>query len=113
MGGAPSISSQSMPPAQTARLLPSVDELLRVPALAEAEAQLGHDIALRAARRVLAERREQLFPSGSRDSHPHPNPLPVLRGRRIAGEGIALLAEAAARIAWQTVTPSLRNVINA
>ncbi len=78
-----------------------MDELLRQPPLVEAEAQLGHEIVLRAARRALQTERERRFAQGA--DHPHPP----------AGEGIAQLTADAERLAWQSVTPSLKNVINA
>jgi len=50
-----------MPLSQSARLLPSVDELLKRPPLANAEAQLGHEIAVRAARQVLQKARDVIL----------------------------------------------------
>ncbi|MBV8085990.1 MAG: L-seryl-tRNA(Sec) selenium transferase [Chloroflexi bacterium] len=83
--------------AANARSLPSVDELLRQPALSSAEAQLGHDIVLRAARLVLAEARAVI----------------LSEGKDIVPADAATLADNAARAAWRTVTPSLTRVINA
>ena len=91
-----------MPATQAVRSLPSVDELLKWPDLAAAEAQLGHDIVLRAARQALQAERERRLLAGD----PHPSPLPE-------GEGVAELAVKAAELAWRTATPSLRPVINA
>ncbi|HLY66111.1 MAG TPA: L-seryl-tRNA(Sec) selenium transferase [Chloroflexota bacterium] len=89
----------------TARLLPSVDELLKQQPLAEAEAQLGHEIVLRSARRTLQRERDLLRPSptaagkGEGENPSHPN--------------LDALAQHAASLAWQTVAPSLKPVINA
>jgi L-seryl-tRNA(Ser) seleniumtransferase len=84
--------------ADVARLLPSVDELLKREPLASAQSQLGHEIALRAARRVLQRQREAILGSAATAS---------------PRDDIEALAEDAADLAWQAVTPSLQPVINA
>jgi L-seryl-tRNA(Ser) seleniumtransferase len=100
-----------------ARLLPSVDELLKQAPLAEAEAQLGHDLVLRAARRVLQQERDvilsaakPLHRSRSLDRHRRGQDASVAALPR---NDLARLAQQAAQLAWQTVAGSLRPVINA
>ena len=88
-----------MPASDAVRLLPSVDELLRQRWLSEAEAELGHEIVLRAARRTLGEARRRL-----------------LDGQPLEASGAALiehLASEAAGASYQMATPSLQSVINA
>ncbi|MBV8086852.1 MAG: L-seryl-tRNA(Sec) selenium transferase [Chloroflexi bacterium] len=89
-----------MPAVPAARLLPSVDELLKQAQLTEAEAQLGHEIVLKAARRAMAEARTaSLAAEGDASLDAQPD--------------IRALAQTAAELAWRVVTSTLRPVINA
>jgi L-seryl-tRNA(Ser) seleniumtransferase len=99
-----------MPPSDIARLLPSVDELLRQAPLADARSQLGHEIVLRAARRVLAKHRAVIV-SDAKDRTPSRGDHGV--SSPTTQSDADPLAREAARLAWQMVTPSLRTVINA
>src|SRR5579884_1764914 len=126
-----SISSGRMPAPVAARLLPSVDELLKQEPLAQAESQLGHDIALRAARRALEAARNVILSEAknlARSGGRRQGSSPAARddtealaaqpaGNMLRGEAaqhdIGELAAEAARLAWQVVTPSLKPVVNA
>ncbi|HVA26012.1 MAG TPA: L-seryl-tRNA(Sec) selenium transferase [Chloroflexota bacterium] len=101
-----------MPASSATRLLPSVDELLKRQPLAEAAAALGHEIALRAARRVLQEERERLLRQAERSEAAVAT---VQDGNSPFALGMTKeqLAAQAAEMAWQTAAPSLRPVINA
>jgi L-seryl-tRNA(Ser) seleniumtransferase len=105
-----------MPASSTARSLPSVDELLKQRPLVEAKAELGHEIALRAARRVLQAQRLRLLGVAARGTD---SSLDALNDKETTDASLALavtkdeLAAEAAELAWQMATPSLRSVINA
>ncbi|MHB8620356.1 MAG: L-seryl-tRNA(Sec) selenium transferase, partial [Chloroflexota bacterium] len=93
-----SISSVLMPSLHSLRSLPSVDELLNRPALAQAAGQLGHELAVKAARETIDLERRRILSEG-----------PDGEERAAADD----LAGRAARSAWGRVRPSLRRVINA
>jgi L-seryl-tRNA(Ser) seleniumtransferase len=103
--------------AANARSLPSVDELLRQPRLSSAEAQLGHEIVLRAARRVLEEARTVILSAEkdrSRSAGAQDGGEPAQAHQGAAPpDHLHELAERAAQEAWRVVTPTLRRVINA
>jgi len=108
-----------------------VDELLKQEPLAQAESQLGHDIALRAARRALEAARNVILSEAknlARSGGRRQGSSPAARddtealaaqpaGNMLRGEAaqhdIGELAAEAARLAWQVVTPSLKPVVNA
>ncbi|GAB4519061.1 MAG: L-seryl-tRNA(Sec) selenium transferase [Anaerolineae bacterium] len=77
------------------RRLPSVDRLLRLPDMTAAEAQWGHDLVLKAARRALDAARRAIIEDGA--------PCPPLE----------TLGEQALAELDQLTTASLRRVINA
>ena len=95
-----------MRPAGAARSLPSVDELLQRDPLPRTAAELGHELALRGARRALQRAREELLAAGVGG-----------RGQLEPAEDrervLDRLAAEANQLAWRTVTPTLRSAINA
>ncbi|MFI5267114.1 MAG: L-seryl-tRNA(Sec) selenium transferase [Chloroflexota bacterium] len=106
-----------MPASTAARRLPSVDELLKRQPLAEAEAALGHEIVLRAARKALQTERERLLPSpaaaGEGRGEGTQAPADDADSSLALGMTRDQLASEAAGAAYEMATPSLRSVINA
>lgn len=79
------MNKQSPVPASSAipaQALPSVDALLRLPAVQPLLAEHGHALVADTIRRVLAERRSRLRPSGAAEVPPGARRSPTRTGLR-------------------------------